>query len=171
MDLKSVNLGQRIAAGGGVLLFVFLFVGWYTVGGTIGDIAGRLGVDVSMSGWEAHTVLRWLLLLTIVAAVGLAVLSAMKRPIAELPGSAIVAGLGIVATAITAFRMFVDQPGPDKLIDLKFGAWFGLIGLVAITVGGWMSMHEEGTSVHAAAEQLRRAFQRTHHEPPGAPTS
>lgn len=173
VDLKNVNLGQRIAAAGGVLLFVFLFIGWYTLGGSVGVVAGQLGVDVSISGWDAHTLLRWLMLLTIVAAVGLAVLVATGRSIPDLTvsGSAVVAGLGAVTAILLAFRMFVNQPGPDTLIDLRFGAWIGLVALVAIAVGGWLSMQEEGTSVHAVGRQLRRAFDHTHHQPPGAPTS
>ncbi|MGZ4354508.1 MAG: hypothetical protein ACXVZL_04930 [Gaiellaceae bacterium] len=175
LDLKRVNLGQQIAAVGAVLLFIFLFIGWYTVGGALGAFANQLGVNVSLKGWDAHTLLRWLMLLTIVAAIGLAFMSATKRSIPNLPVSAssLLAALAALTTLLLAFRMFINQPGPDKLIDLKFGAWLGLASLVAITVGAWMSMRAEGISVRAAGEQMRKAVAPTTHkeEPPTAPTS
>ena len=48
LDLKRVNLGQQIAAIGSVLLFIFLFIGWYKVGGAVGAFADQLGVNVSL---------------------------------------------------------------------------------------------------------------------------
>ena len=173
VELGRVNLGQRVAAGAAVLLFVFLFIGWYTVGGTLGAVANQLGVDVSVSGWEAHTLLRWLMLVTIVAAVGVAFLAATRRSLDRLPtsASAILTGLAALTTVLYAFRMLIDQPGPDKLIDLEFGAWVALASLVAITAGGWLSMRAEGTSLHAAADQVRKAVRSTGKEPPATPTS
>jgi cation transport ATPase len=175
LDLKRVNLGQQIAAIGAVLLFIFLFIGWYTVGGALGAFADQLGVNVSLKGWDAHTLLRWLMLLTIVAAIGLAFLSATKRSIPGLPvtASTILTALAALTTLLLAFRMFINQPRPDKLIDLKFGVWLGLLSLVAITLGGWLSMRAEGTSVRAAGDQVRKAVETATHkeEPPAAPTS
>ena len=175
LDLKRVNLGQQIAALGSVLLFIFLFIGWYKVGGAIGAFADQFGVNVSLKGWDAHTLLRWLMLLTIVAALALAFMNATKRELPKLPlsPSVILAVLAAVTTLLLAFRMFINQPGPDKLIDLKFGAWLGLLSLIAITVGAWLSMRAEGTSVRAAGEQMRKAVGTPTHkeEPPAAPTS
>lgn len=168
LDLKRVNLGQQIAAIGAVLLFIFLFIGWYTVGGALGAFANQLGVNVSVKGWDAHTVLRWLMLLTIVAALALAFMNATKRALPDLPVSAstILTGLAGVTTLCVAFRMFIDQPGPDKLIDVKFGAWLGLLSLIAITVGGWLSMRAEAGTAPAPVEAP------THQEePPAATTS
>jgi len=172
-DLKRVNLGQQIAAIGAVLAFIFLFIGWYTVGGALGAFADQLGVNVSVKGWDAHTLLRWLILLTVIAALGLAFMSATKRALPDLPVSAslILTVLAGVTTVLLAFRMFIDQPGPDKLVDVKFGAWLALLSLIAITVGGWLSMSAEATSAPAPVEQPTPTETPTHEEPPAAPTS
>jgi hypothetical protein len=43
-------------------------------------------------------------------------------------------------------------------IDLgrKFGVWLGLASAIAVTIGGYMTMQEEGTSFDEAADRLSR---------------
>jgi hypothetical protein len=161
LELGKVNRGQQLAAVGAVLLFVFLFIGWYSVGGALGQIASSFGVNVSVKGWDAHSLLRWLMLLTIVGAIGLAFLNASGRPVPRLPvsPSALLTALAALTAVLLAFRMLIDQPGPDELIDLKFGAWVGLASLLAITAGGWLSMQAEGLSVQEAGAQFRSAVE------------
>ena len=59
----------------------------------------------------------------------------------------------------------VFQPGPNEVVDLRFGILLALIGAAVIAYGGWRSMQEEGTSFEAARDQLRdvrrHAFRRT----------
>jgi hypothetical protein len=159
LELGKVNRGQQLAAVGSVVLFVFLFIGWYSLGGAFGGVLSQVGLNASIKGWDAHTLLRWLMLLVIVGALGLAFLSASGREAPKLPvsPSALLTALAALTTIMLAFRMLIDQPGPDKYIDLKFGAWIALASLLAITVGGWMSMQSEGLSMKAAGEQFRSA--------------
>ena len=59
-DASRLRRGERLAGASAVLLAIFLVGGkWY-------DGAGRTGG--SLTGWQALTDLRWLLLVTIVAA-------------------------------------------------------------------------------------------------------
>ena len=82
-DTTRLRMGEIVAAVGGVLLFVFMFFfSWYGVGGAIGSFAESFGVKATVDGWNGHSVLRWLMLLTIVAALGLAFLTATQRTVA-----------------------------------------------------------------------------------------
>jgi hypothetical protein len=147
-DLSRLRRGELIAAVGGILLFVFLFFfDWY------GDSLG------SWNGWHGHTVLRWLMLLTILAALALAFATATQRtPALPVTGAVILTGLAALTTVLVAYRVIINEPGPNAAIDVKAGAWLGLLSLVAITIGGYLSMRDEGTSLTDAAEQARAAF-------------
>ena len=81
-------------------------------------------------------------------------LTATSRTVAlPVAASALTAGLGIAAVAMVLGRMLF-QPGPNGLVDLKFGIFLALIGAVAVAYGGWQSMQEEGTTF-AARDQLQ----------------
>jgi len=154
-------MGEIVAAVGGILLFVFLFFfAWYGVGGAIGGIAESLGVKATVNGWHGHSVLRWLMLLTIIAALGLAFLTATQRTVA-LPVTAAVITTAIAAltTVLLAYRVIINEPGPNQFIDVKIGAWLGLVATAVVTYGGYLAMREEGTSLSDAREQARAAGQ------------
>jgi hypothetical protein len=160
MDLGLVRGGLRIAAIGAVLLFVFLFFfDWYTVGGALGALAERAGVGKpSVNGWHAHEDLRWLMLLTIIAALGLAFMAASRQKLSlPVAPSVILTALAGLTTILVAYRVIINNPGPDSVIDTKIGAWLGVISLAVITVGGYLSMKEEGVSFSEAGEQAREA--------------
>jgi hypothetical protein len=101
-----------------------------------------------------------------VAAVALAVLTATSRTVAlPVAASALTAGLGIGAVAMVLLRMLF-QPGPNDLIDLKFGILLALIGALIVAYGGWQSMQEEGTTFDQARDQLQARYVRRP-APPG----
>ena len=49
----------------------------------------------------------------------------------------------------------VFQPGPNEVVDLRFGILLALIGAAIVAYGGWQSMQEEGTTFDDARDQLR----------------
>jgi hypothetical protein len=149
-DLKRLGLGQRIAAASAVLLFIFFFFfHWYGV--SIGSI------DVGRNGWNSHTILRWLVLLTIVAALGAVYLrlsnTQLSLPVAP---SVLVLAISALTTLLIAYRVIIDSPYPSG-VDTKFGAWLGLLSLIGVTVGSFLAMQEEGISLSEAKSQMRTA--------------
>ena len=84
-----------------------------------------------------------MLLAAVIVSVGLLVMSAMGTSV-NLPvaASAITAGIGALATLLVLYRI-VDPPGDA---DREFGVFLGLLASAGITIGGWLSMQEEGTS-------------------------
>ncbi|HEY2602685.1 MAG TPA: hypothetical protein VGI67_14100 [Thermoleophilaceae bacterium] len=161
MDLRAVRDGLRIAAFGAVALFVFLFFfDWYGIGGEIGAFAERAGISATVNGWHGHSILRWLMLLTIIGALGLTFMAATGRKLSwPIAPSAILTALSGLTTILVAYRLILNNPGPDSIIDTKVGAWLGLLSLVTITVGGYFAMREDGVSFKDAGGQARAAME------------
>ena len=161
LDLRQLRRGQQIAAGGAVLLFIFMFFfKWYTVGGVLGGLADRLGVSKpSVNAWHSHSDLRWLMLLTVIIALGVVFLAASNRKLTmPVSPSVILTLLAGLTTILVAYRVIINNPGPDSVIDTKIGAWLGLISLIAITAGAYMSMRDEGVSLGEVGGRARSAF-------------
>jgi len=131
--LSRLRRGEVVAALGAVALLVDLFALWWYCSAT-----------VSLDGWQAHTVLRWLMLLTIVAALALAVLTATQRAVAvPVTVAVVVAALAALLTLLLAYRVVIDQPGPDSATT-RVGAWLGLLCSATILLGAYWSMRDEG---------------------------
>lgn len=158
-DTTRLRTGEIVAAVGSILLFVFMFFfSWYGVGGPVGNLAESFGVKASVDGWNGHSILRWLMLATIVVGLGLAVLTATQRTVA-LPVTAAVLTTAIagVTAILLAYRVILNEPGPNDLIDVKIGAWLGMLSTALVAYGGYLAMRDEGTSLGDAADQARAA--------------
>ena len=159
MDLSRLRTGEKIAAGAALLLFVDLFLNWYSVnlGEAFGQFANTVNADTSASAWEAFDFTDVLLLAVVVVTVGLVALQAtgstLRPPVSR---SAIIALLGALATVWVLWRL-INEPGPNKLIDVEFGAYLGLLFALGIAVGGWRSMQDEGVSLGDAKAQAQAA--------------
>jgi hypothetical protein len=165
-ETSRLRPGEIVSAVGAILLFVFMFFfKWYGVSlpGGQDQLAKAIGFDTSalaVDGWHGHTVLRWLMLLTIIAALALAFLTATQRTVAlPVTMAVIVSALAALLTVLLAYRVIIDQPGPNQYIDVKLGAWLGLLSSAVIAYGGYLSMRDEGTSLSDAKEQARAAGQ------------
>ncbi len=132
-ELARLRRGEVVAALGALVLLADMLSLWWYCSAT-----------VSLDGWQAHTVLRWLMLLTILAALSLAVLTATQRTVAvPVTVAVIVAALAALLTVLLAWRVIVDHPGPDS-VTTRVGAWLGLLSSAAILIGAYWSMRDEG---------------------------
>jgi hypothetical protein len=160
MDFSRLRTGEKIAAGSAVALFIFMFFSWYgvDVGPISSALLDRAGVDTTVTAWVAFDLLDLFLLLTIVVAIGLAVLTATGRSVAlPVAASVITAVLGALATLFVAYRI-LNQPGPNDVITVKIGAWLGLLACAGIAVGGYLAMRDEGTTFDDAIASAREAI-------------
>lgn len=139
-DLSRLRRGEIVAAGGAIALLVFMFaLTWYRDG------------SASLDGWQAHTVLRWLMLATILAALALAFLTATQRtPAVPVTVAVVVAALAALLLLLLAIRVLLDQPGGYGIGDVRVGAWLGLAASAVILRGAYLSMRAEGAK-HPAA--------------------
>ena len=139
MDVKKLSTGQRIAGVAGLLLFIDLWMSWYGFGGT----------SVTASAWQAFGFTDILLAITAIVAMGLAVTTARDMHLAlPVKLSSAAAGLGGLMTVIVLYRI-VNQPGPNNVITVQWGAYAGLILVALVAYGGVRSMGEEPASTIA----------------------
>jgi hypothetical protein len=164
-DISRLRRADRIAGGGAIALFVFMFFfNWYGVSSNVRSIAG-INVNVSTSGWDTFTNSRWIWLLTIIVALAAVVLTgAHQRLEGPVQPGVIVAGLGAVATLLIFYRI-VHHPTASASVGsfhasagIKIGIWLGLISSLAITYGGYLQMQAEGVSLSDVREQAGEAF-------------
>lgn len=136
-----------IAAGGGLLLFISLFLKW----------VGAEGLD-SISGWEFFDILDILFALIALIAVGIGVMlytgNAANLPAA--PGS-IVALSGFFTFSIVAGMILDPLTLQGQSVDRELGLFVALIGTIGMIVGG--------TQLGRAPAAPRTRVQ----EPPAAP--
>ena len=151
MDFSRLRTGELIAGISGVLLLIVMFFSWYGIGGAAGSILSAADVDTTVNAWKAFDLTDLILFVTAVVAIGAAVLAASGRSVAlPVAASVVVTVLGIVVALLVLYRI-VNQPGPNDVVDVKFGAYLGFLVCLGIAVGGFLSMADEGTSIGDAA--------------------
>jgi hypothetical protein len=136
MDFDATRLrrGELLAGAGALLLAVFLLaLRWYGVGGRGSG---------SLTGWQGLMHLRWLALVTILAAFWLVLAQVTRRaPALPVALSVIVSVLGLLTALWLVYRVIVN-PLPHEQI----GAVLGLISACVLAYGAYLSMREEGIS-------------------------
>jgi hypothetical protein len=139
LDPGRLRRGELLAGTGAVLLLVFLLAGkWYGHGGQ------------SRTGWEVVTNLRWLLLVTIAAALALVLTQVARRsPAIPVTLSLIVTVLGLISVLALVYRVLISPPAHEQV-----GAILGLLSAIGLAYGGYLSLREEGISRRDAPGEI-----------------
>jgi len=145
-DPSRLRRGEWIVAAGAVLLAAAMFLlPWYGVKSPLGPTAASLGRSTSWDGWHGLTNIRWLVLVTILVALALVWLQATRRaPALPVSFGVIVMVLGLLTTLALIYRVVIDVPGANSLVDRKAGGFVGIVATIAIFYGGYRSIREEG---------------------------
>jgi hypothetical protein len=158
---------ELIAAAGAVVLVVsLLFLPWFGTAVATGRFASRAVTPGSEGAWHTLPLLRWLVLVAVVVAV----LPLIIRPASRWLGlprrtSAAIAALGGLTALLLGFRVLIDLPDPSRVVDQQVGAILGLLGALAIALGGLELMRAHAAE-RARARQARTRTRRTS-VPPG----
>jgi hypothetical protein len=118
MDLSRMNQGQQIAAAGGLLLIICLFLPWF------GDV----------SGWEGQTTTDIYMLITGAVAIATALTGGGDTSIPGVSKNGATALLGGVATVLLIWLIIFDFPGGS---DRGFGVILSLVAAAMIAYGGF----------------------------------
>ena len=135
MSLGRLGRGELVAVVGGLLLALGVFLPWY---GTNPDNrnANIDGATGSFSAWEAHPILRWLLLAAAAAPLILAWVIVRDHQL-SWPRGEMTAVVGMIALVLVLYVGLIDRPGePSGQISLKYGWFVALLGIGAIITGG-----------------------------------
>ncbi|MCP9488472.1 MAG: hypothetical protein MSC31_01195 [Solirubrobacteraceae bacterium MAG38_C4-C5] len=138
MNLRLLRWGDVLAFAAGVGLLFVLGLEWY-------------GGD---SGWEGLPVLRFLLALVALSGIALGIPGALERTVALPVAASVVAlPLGLLATLTLLVRTLFELGG-----GIGAGGWLGLLCVLAISLGAFRSMKDEGTHTPHAKAQAERVL-------------
>ncbi len=145
-DLRRLRRGELVAGVSGALLLVFMFaLSWYAVNGTLARTLAVLGGRTSFDGWDGLSHLRYLLLVTAIAAIALAYFQAAERaPAIPVTLGVIVTVLGGLSVLALIYRVLINPPGGGTGLDQQPGAYLGLLATIGIAYGGYASIRAEG---------------------------
>jgi outer membrane biosynthesis protein TonB len=166
MDVNRLRTGEIVAGIGGLALILIMFIfDWYGPAGFIQEQAAAGNVDISgLNAWKIFEFTDIVLFVVALVGVGLAVLTALEQsPALPVAGSVLTTAAGILGSVWLFYRI-LNQPGPNDVIDVEIGAWLGLLATLAIAVGGWLSMREEGVATAQPPQ-----FGQTRPAPPPSP--
>jgi hypothetical protein len=152
VDLSRTSLGERIAAAGGVVLFISMFLPWYAVEATVRVPGGPSfgGEAERLNAWQAFGFLDFLLFVIAAIAVAVPLLRVARELPRNLPASppATLLAAGGFAVLFILFRL-IDTPGPDIDVSVgevhmarRIGIFIGLLAAAAITYGGYSATAE-----------------------------
>jgi uncharacterized membrane protein len=156
MDLRRLRAGEIIAGIAGVVLLAAMgLLDWYGV-----DVPPGTEPVGGFNAFRAFDVVDVILVLIAVSAIALAVLTATQEsPAIPVSLSALVTLGAILGTLMLLFRVIdtpdlsgerfpLDRPPFNIGVEttLEPGLFVGLAAIVAIAVGGWLSMRDDGAS-------------------------
>lgn len=165
MKSTRVHVGELISAVSALLLLVLMFaVKWYGVAGVPDPSYARPAISGAEDAWTGMAVIRWIILATVIAAVGSVALHASQRTHGtRTDTSRLVAALGTITSLLLVYRVLISLPGGGTVIDQKLGAVLGLACALGIAWGGYESIIEQRARSGAAIAHRSR-----HRTPPPA---
>jgi hypothetical protein len=129
-DPASVSRATWIAAAGSLVLFISVFLSWYSASGSVGGIS----YSVSQSGWDTGALAKLVALLSLIA------IAALFVPTVTLPfpSSLIVIGAAAISFLFILIKL-VDKPDGA---GLAYGIFVALIAAAVAAYGGYAKMSE-----------------------------
>src|SRR4051812_17081511 len=135
MSLGRLGRGELLAVAGGVLLALGLFLPWYATNPENRN-AQIDGVRGTVTGWEAHPILRWALLAAAAAPLILAWVIVRDHQL-SWPRGEMTAVVGMVALVLVLYVGVVARPGePSSEISLRLGWLLAAVGCLLEVIGG-----------------------------------
>jgi hypothetical protein len=126
---------ELVSAGAAVLLVIATFAfKWYGVDG----IPGRSELYRTVNAWHSLSIVRWLILATVLAAL----LAPLVHAIRGWAARGVDAGLAVpVLASLTAvllvYRVLISFPSAHATLDQKLGAYLGVLATVAIALASY----------------------------------
>jgi hypothetical protein len=132
--MRRVRTGELVSAAGAVVLLISMFLDWYGLSDPL---------PFAANAWQAFGVVD--LLLAVVIALGLALLAFQfvgRGPALPVAIEVVTSTLALIALLLVAYRI-LNQPGPNDAVDVRFGAWLGLVAVAVVFWGAWKSLTDE----------------------------
>jgi len=135
MDVRRISTSEILAAVGGPPLAGGLFLQWYEARPQNPN-ANIHGLKGTVTAWDAHTIVRYLLLAVAIAPIILLWVVIRDHKL-SWPRGELTAVIGITAFVGMLYLGIIDRPGePSGQIELEYGWYVALLGTLLIAVGG-----------------------------------
>jgi hypothetical protein len=151
VDFRRLGTGDIVAAAGGLLLFLSMFVPWFSVEPGPGDrdLCGQ-GVQ-ECSGFDTFQLFTALIipgmdLLLVAAAIApwILVWIVVRGHTLSWPPGEVTMIVGAIAATLILYNGVVDRVGTGEFVSLDIGWYLGLLGSLAIVAGGAISQIRRG---------------------------
>jgi heme A synthase len=149
----GLRKGEVLTGVGALGLFISLFLDWFGLDPSAfpGPFAQVVAAALAKDGWSS---LGWFMVLILVVAIllgGWLVVAALRSDsVAQAVGAALLtASFGTLAFLVLAVRV-VTQPdlgigAPNAVVDVRAGAYLGLLFCALLALGGWLTLADERT--------------------------
>ncbi len=115
---------------------------WFGVVGRPGA-GGDSGKQSAVDAWTELSIVRWLMVLTILVTLGSVVIHISQRSHGSQTNTSLpVTLLGGLTALLLFYRLLVDLPSPHTVVDVKLGGFLGLLAAIGIAFGGLESLRE-----------------------------
>jgi hypothetical protein len=163
-----VRRGELTSAAAALLLLALMFLTkWYGVAGVPDPSAARPAISTAENAWSGLSVIRWVMLATIIAALGSVVLHVTQRSHGtKTDTSRVVLTLGLLTSVLLVYRVLIQLPPSGAVIDQKLGAVLGMLSALVIALGGFESRGELRLRARAPTTRRRRRTRMASGRPP-----
>lgn len=145
MKFDQLDRGEAVAAVGGLLLLVSLFLSWYSLGNRFAALGGCHGPNTDCSGWSSLHILRFALVLAALAPAILGYIIIRGHAL-SWPRGELTAVTALAALTVIIFRGLIDKPGtPPGEISVAIGWFVALLGGLLILLGAITRTRESST--------------------------
>jgi hypothetical protein len=135
MDFSRLRMGEIAAAIGGVVLALAIFLPAYSPDRS-NENAMIDGSRSDASIWDAHGIIRYVLLAAAIAPIVLLYIIARGHQL-SWPRGEMTAVIGLTAATLLFYVGVIDRPGePSGEIGLSIGWYLAFVASVAVAAGG-----------------------------------
>ena len=153
MDFRRLGRGDIVAAAGGLLLFISMFVSWFSVdaGPPANENVCGAGKD-SCTGFDTFKFFTALIIpgmdfLMVAAAIApwILVWIVIRGHRLSWPAGEVTMIVGAIASTLILYNGLIDRPGDTReFVSLDIGWYLGLLGALGIVAGGAISQIRRG---------------------------
>jgi hypothetical protein len=158
--------GELLAGAGGALLLGAMFLPWF---GKVNPFCTPLpgfSCGRNFNAWSAFGFTDFVLLATALAGITVAIAGTNARTDSQITSASLTAPLAFGATLLVLYRLIdpvertLDFGAGQQGLDPRIGIYFGLLGCLAVTYGGWRAVRDEEPS-RVMRQDRRRPASRT----------
>jgi hypothetical protein len=152
VDFRRLGQGDIVAAAGGLLLFISMFLPWFSVDADPPESENLCGAGVdSCSGFDTFSFFTALIipgmdLLLVGAAIApwILVWIVVRGHELSWPPGEVTMIVGAAAATLILYNGIIDRVGAREFVSLDIGWYLGLLGALGIVAGGAISQVRRG---------------------------